>query len=74
MNFPDALRECLNGKRITNLNWNGRGMYVEVIPGSPNMFSEMMLPYLEITNVKGDKVPWSISNMDIFSDGWEVIE
>lgn len=73
MDFPDALKECLAGKKITNKNWNGKGMYVEVIPGSLNLFNEMMLPYLEMTNVKGEKVPWLISQMDVFSEKWEVL-
>ncbi len=74
MDFPDALKECLAGKKITNENWNVKGMYVEVIPGSLNLFHEMMLPYLEITCPNGDKVPWAISQRDVFSTEWRTIE
>ena len=33
MNFYEALKECLNGKRITREDWNGKGMYVYYTPG-----------------------------------------
>lgn len=89
MNFPEALQACLNGKRITNLNWNGKNMYVFKMGGSrvPNsgyvlgLYSGVrydkqvtLLPYLVMCNAKGEFVPWLISNMDVFSDGWEVLE
>jgi hypothetical protein len=73
MDFPDALQACIWGQKITNENWNGKGMYVEVIPGSTNLFNETMLPYLEMTNAKGEKVPWLISQMDVFSTGWKTL-
>lgn len=28
MRFSDAINECMNGKRITREDWNGKGMYV----------------------------------------------
>jgi hypothetical protein len=74
MNFPDALKECLNGKRIRNVNWNGKGMYVEVVLGGTNEYYDVLLPYLQMSNVAGEKVPWLISQMDVFSEGWEVVE
>lgn len=70
MNFPDALKECLAGKQITNENWNGKGMYIEVVNGSTNEYYEVLLPYLQITNVCGEKVPWVPSTGDLFSDKW----
>ena len=32
MEFYEALKECLNGKRITRRDWNGKGMYVWFVP------------------------------------------
>lgn len=74
MDFPNALNACLEGSRITNENWNGKGMYIEVIPGCRNMFNEMMLPFLEMTNANGEKVPWVPSTGDLFSKRWKIIE
>ena len=78
------------GKRITNLNWNGRGMYCFMMPGYVNGVpanatlaqaagikegeTVKILPYLMMRNAKDEFVPWVISNMDVFSDRWAVIE
>lgn len=90
MNFPDALNECLAGKRIANENWNGRGMYVFVMRGYPlgvpanEALSQAsgipegetvtVLPYLMMRDAKGEFGHWLISQMDVFSEGWKVIE
>ena len=90
MNFPDALKECFNGKLITNKKWNGKGMYCFMMPGYINGVpanstlakaagikegdTVKILPYLMMKNAKGEFVPWVISNMDVFSDRWAVIE
>ena len=33
MHYYEALKECLNGKKITRKDWNGKGMYVYYTPG-----------------------------------------
>jgi hypothetical protein len=74
MDFPDALKECIAGKRITNENWNGKGMYVYAVEGTKHGDVET-LPYLMMRNAKGQFVHgWLISQMDVFSDGWKVLE
>ncbi len=86
MDFPDALKECLAGKRITNEGWNGKGMYVCMMRGYPlgvpanealaqasgvlEGKTVTILPYLMMCNAKGEFVPWLISQMDVFSDKW----
>ncbi|MDD4588855.1 MAG: DUF2829 domain-containing protein [Parabacteroides sp.] len=90
MDFPDALKECLAGKKITNEKWNGKGMYVFMMPGYPNGVPAnealsiatgipegeriTVLPYLMMKNATGEFGPWLISQMDVFSTGWKVIE
>lgn len=88
MDFPDALKECLAGKKIANENWNGRGMYVFTMRGYPlgvpanEALSQAsgipegqtvtILPYLMMRNARGEFAPWLISQMDVFSDNWIV--
>lgn len=90
MNFEDALREIKNGNRVTNVNWNGNSMYVFMMPGYPmgvsanstlaghagiQEGSEVIIsPYLMMRNARGQFGPWLISNMDVFSDGWIIVE
>ena len=33
MHYYEALKECLNGKKITRRDWNGKNMYVYYTPG-----------------------------------------
>ena len=32
MRFSEALEQCINGKRITRRDWNGKGMYIWFVP------------------------------------------
>jgi len=72
MKFEEALKELKAGKKVQNTNWNGKGMYLEV--QSPDAESKMRRPYIYINPGKGWEVPWTPSQMDLFSDGWEVIK
>ena len=33
MHYYEALKECLNGKKITRKDWNGKNMYIYYTPG-----------------------------------------
>lgn len=90
MDFPKALAACMAGSRITNENWNGKGMYVFMMPGymdgvPANSTLAMcagihiddlvkISPYLMMKNAKAEFVPWLISNMDVFSTCWKIVE
>jgi len=90
MDFPTALSKCLAGAKITNNNWNGKGMYVFAMPGYPDGVpankalsdcsgielgsSATIDPYLMMRNARGTFVSWLISNMDVFSTEWEVLK
>ena len=90
MEFEKALTELKKGKLITNTNWNGKGMYVFMMKGyvagvpANGALAEatgvtegctvQILPYLMMRNAKGQFVSWLISNMDVFSDEWQVLE
>lgn len=72
MEFEDALRELKAGKRITNKHWNGSGMCLHM--QTPDEFSKMTLPYIYMKNTHGDLVPWLASQMDLFSDAWQIVQ
>lgn len=90
MEFEDALKELKAGKKVTNNNWNGEGMclfmqigYPEGVPANANTATALgieegevikVAPYIMMQNAHGDLVPWLASQMDLFSDGWEVVE
>lgn len=70
MTFGSALRKLHQGQRLTRKGWNGKGQYIRLqVPGAK---SYMTLPYIFITTVEGDRVPWLASQTDILADDWKV--
>lgn len=72
MKFETALAAVKQGATITRTGWNGKGMWVKA--QFPDAHSKMTLPYLYMKNAQGDLVPWLISQGDVFSDDWELVE
>lgn len=64
----DAMR---GGQRVTRRGWNGPGQYLEL--QLPDRNSDMTLPYICITTVQGDQVPWLASQTDILAADWLVV-
>ena len=67
-----AVDNMLLGYRVTRRGWNGPGQYLEL--QVPDANSKMTLPYIYITTVQGDLVPWLASQTDILAVDWEVVE
>ena len=72
MDFAMAITELKEGRRCTRKGWNGKGQFVEM--QVPDAHSKMTLPYIYITTVQGDRVPWLASQTDIIAEDWEIIE
>lgn len=68
-NMIDKLRGGLRCKRE---GWNGKGQYLEL--QVPDENSKMTLPYIFITTVQGDRVPWLASQTDILATDWQTVE
>lgn len=69
MNFGAALELLKRGGKLQRLGWNGKGMYIalqEVVIGS-----DMDLPYLYMSTVTGELVPWLASQTDILAEDWQ---
>ena len=71
MDFGYALRALRSGARLTRRGWNGPGQFVEL--QVPDAHSKMTLPYIFITTVQGDRVPWLGSQTDLLAEDWEVV-
>ena len=70
MNIGDALRDLRVGLSVTRRGWNGPGQKLTL--QVPDEHSKMTLPYIYISTVQGDLVPWLASQTDILADDWEV--
>lgn len=71
MNIGDAIAAMRHGSRVTREGWNGPGQYLEM--QTPDEHSKMTLPYIYITTVQGDLVPWLASQTDLLANDWMII-
>lgn len=69
--FGYALNALLTGKAISRRGWNGPGQYLKL--QVPDEHSKMSLPYIYITTVQGDRVPWLASQTDLLATDWYVV-
>lgn len=71
--FSEALAAAKDMKTITRAGWNGKGMFVFLVPGG-EVEGQKLLPYLAMNTVQNDLVPWLASQTDILADDWIVEE
>lgn len=71
-NIGWAVQQLKGGGRVTREGWNGIGMFVEL--QRPDARSKMTLPYVFISIVGGDLVPWLCSQTDLLADDWDLFE
>lgn len=68
MDFGEALKQLKKGKRVTRLGWNGQGQFIEL--QVPDEHSKMQRPYLFISPVNTELVPWVASQTDLLAEDW----
>lgn len=86
MDFGDAIRVLKNGGRVTRDGWNGRGMFLYLVPGSTFVvnrapLSDIMPPgavvtyrsHIDMITADGSAVPWVASQTDVLADDWRTI-
>jgi len=85
MNFSQALDEIKAGKRVCRAGWNGKGMFLFLVPGSVFKVSRAPLlgvfpegteiqyhAHIDMKTAQGDIVPWLCSQTDMLADDWEI--
>jgi Protein of unknown function (DUF2829) len=72
MNFGEALKAMQDGRLVTRRGWNGKGMWVTI--QVPDEHSKMTLPYIYMSTVRNDLVPWVASHTDMLALDWEIAE
>ncbi len=60
-----AVKQLQNGDAVSRENWNGPGQFLRM--QVPDENSLMTLPYIYITTVQGDHVPWLASQTDLLA-------
>jgi len=87
MNFGDALEIVKNGGKVERAGWNGRGMFIFLVPGSTFTVNRPPLlgiypegtevnyhAHIDMRTADGTIVPWSASQSDILASDWQEVE
>lgn len=83
LDFSDALRLIKEGKRVARSGWNGRGMFVFLVPGSKFQVNREPLlsilgegtfvdyhGHVDMRTAGGQIVPWLCSQTDLLATDW----
>ncbi|MDD4601622.1 MAG: DUF2829 domain-containing protein [Negativicutes bacterium] len=68
MNFGSVLQGLKEGNCYARENWNGKGMYIEL--QTPTELSKMTRPYIYMSPIDGQLVPWVASQTDMLAEDW----
>ena len=83
MNFGEALDQLKAGRRVVREGWNGKGMFLFLVPGSTFQVSRPPLlgiypegatiqyqPHIDMKTAQGTVVPWLASQSDVLAEDW----
>lgn len=87
MNFGEAIQALKGGLRVCRQGWNGKGMFLFLVPGSRFKVSRAPLlgiypegteidyhPHIDMKTAQGYVVPWLASQADMLADDWELAQ
>lgn len=88
LNIGQAIEALKNGEKIARLSWNGKGMYIYLVPANKypaqrninstvvSEFENDMVPYTAYVAMKtasGEVTPWNASQSDLLGDDWHIV-
>lgn len=84
--FSGALIDLTYGLRVARRGWNGKGMWLKLVPGNEhelapglldhkaeNPCNPRMLPWIGMKTADGGFVPWLASQTDLLANDWETL-
>lgn len=57
MNFGQAIEALKQGKKVSRAGWNGKGMWLVLVPGTPNVNFTEGSPYMKAGLTSGEILP-----------------
>lgn len=66
--FGDAIRFMKGGAAVSRIGWNGPDQWIAL--QVPDDHSKMKKPYIYISPVDGELVPWLASQTDMLAEDW----
>lgn len=84
LTFSQALEHIKNGVRMQRTGWNGKGMFVFLVPGSTFQVNRPPLlgiypegttinyhAHIDMRTADGTIVPWLASQTDLLANDWQ---
>jgi len=86
MEIGQAVRAMKEGNKVARQGWNGKGMFLFLVPGSTFKVNRPPLlgiypegteinycPHVDMRTADGKIVPWLCSQSDLLADDWEIV-
>ncbi len=86
IDFGAAVAALKSGKKVSRAGWNGKGMFLFLVPGSTFQVSRAPLlgiypegttinycSHIDMRTADGKIVPWLASQTDVLAEDWVVL-
>ena len=87
MTFGEAVEALKDGKKVARTGWNGKGMFLFLVPGSVFVIEDgrplasafepgtpvQYQPHIDMKTAQDTVVPWLASQSDVLAEDWEVV-
>ena len=86
-NFGEAIELLKQGKKVARSGWNGKGMFVFLVPGSVFKVNRAPLlgiypegteityhAHIDMKTADNQIVPWLASQTDVLAEDWVVLD
>jgi len=86
MNFGEILVALKEGKKVARIGWNGKGMFLFLVPGSTFKVNRPPLlgiypegteinycPHIDMKTADNKIVPWLASQTDVLAEDWIIL-
>jgi triacylglycerol esterase/lipase EstA (alpha/beta hydrolase family) len=78
MGFGEALDALKQDERLARDGWNGRGMWVAMVPSQAWSVDDdnrvLGRAFLCLKTADGAYVPWTASQTDLLAEDWRVVD
>jgi hypothetical protein len=68
MDIGEAIKAMRSGERVARPGWNGKGMWLTLVPGA-----QEYRDYVQMKDATNMLVPWLASQTDLLAQDWEVV-
>ena len=87
LTFGQAIEALKQGKKVARAGWNGKGMFLFLVPGStfkvnrtpllgiyPEGTEVTYCSHIDMKTADDKVVPWLASQTDVLAEDWDIVE